>query len=158
MRPSLPEFSTLAFLILKRMLQPVLLMLLFYIWENRLRKLCKLPKWKESKSIKLLSCLHGRLCELKGKGAVRVASQGFSNNVPPLRGLGLPWYIRVKNLPAILETPVRSLGQDDPPIKWNDNPLQHSCLENSMDRGAWRATVRGVAKSQTYLSNQRTEA
>ena len=29
------------------------------------------------------------------------------------------------------------------------NPLQHSCLENPMDRGAWRATVHGVAKSRT---------
>ena len=32
-------------------------------------------------------------------------------------------------------------------------PLQHSCLENSMDRGAWQATVHGVAKSQTQLSS-----
>ena len=32
------------------------------------------------------------------------------------------------------------------------NPLQYSCLENSMDRGAWQATVHGVAKSQTGLS------
>ena len=31
----------------------------------------------------------------------------------------------------------------------NGNPLQYSCLENSMDRGAWQATVRGVPKSQT---------
>ena len=31
------------------------------------------------------------------------------------------------------------------------NPLQCSCLENPMDRGAWRATVQGVAKSQTRL-------
>ena len=34
----------------------------------------------------------------------------------------------------------------------NDNPLQFSCLENSMDRGACQATVHGVAKSQTQLS------
>ena len=33
----------------------------------------------------------------------------------------------------------------------NGNPLQYSCLENPMDRGAWRATVHGVAKSQTRL-------
>ena len=36
----------------------------------------------------------------------------------------------------------------------NDNPLQYSCLENSMDRGAWRATVHGVPKSQTRLSDE----
>ena len=35
----------------------------------------------------------------------------------------------------------------------NGNPLQYSCLKNSMDRGDWRATVHGVAKSQTQLSN-----
>ena len=33
------------------------------------------------------------------------------------------------------------------------NPLQYSCLENSMDRGAWRTTVHGVTKSQTQLSD-----
>ena len=33
------------------------------------------------------------------------------------------------------------------------NPLQCSCLENPMDRGAWRATVHGVGKSQTLLSD-----
>ena len=31
----------------------------------------------------------------------------------------------------------------------HDNPLQHSCLENPVDRGAWWATVHGVAKSPT---------
>ena len=35
----------------------------------------------------------------------------------------------------------------------NSNPLQYSCLENPMDRGAWQATVYGVAKSQTQLSD-----
>ena len=35
----------------------------------------------------------------------------------------------------------------------NGNPLQYSCLENSMSRGAWQATVHGVAKSQTQLSD-----
>ena len=33
----------------------------------------------------------------------------------------------------------------------HDNPLQYPCLENLMDRGAWQATVQGVAKSQTRL-------
>ena len=35
----------------------------------------------------------------------------------------------------------------------NGNPLQQSCLENPMDGGAWLATVCGVAKSRTRLSN-----
>ena len=39
------------------------------------------------------------------------------------------------------------------PGERNGNPLQYSCLENSMDRGAWQTTVHGVANSQTRLSN-----
>ena len=39
------------------------------------------------------------------------------------------------------------------PGEGNGNLLQSSCLENPMDRGAWRATVCGVAKSWTQLSN-----
>ena len=35
----------------------------------------------------------------------------------------------------------------------NGNPLQHSCLENSMDREAWRATVHGVTKRQAQPSD-----
>ena len=38
------------------------------------------------------------------------------------------------------------------PGEGNGNPLQYSCLENPMDRGAWPATVHGVTKSQTRLS------
>ena len=44
-------------------------------------------------------------------------------------------------------------GSGRSPGEGNDNPLQYSCLENPMDRGAWWATVHGVAKSQTQLSN-----
>ena len=41
----------------------------------------------------------------------------------------------------------RSLGEG------NGNPLKHSCLENSMDRGAWQTTVHEVRKSWTRMSN-----
>ena len=41
------------------------------------------------------------------------------------------------------------LGLGRPHGKGNGNPLQYSCLENPMDRGAWRATVHGVAESDT---------
>ena len=39
------------------------------------------------------------------------------------------------------------------PGEGNGSPLQHSCLENPMDGGAWQATVHGVAKSRTRLSD-----
>ena len=43
----------------------------------------------------------------------------------------------VKNLPAMRETWVRSLGWEDPLGGRNGNPLQYSCLENPRDGGAW---------------------
>ena len=43
-------------------------------------------------------------------------------------------------------------GSGRSPGVGNGNPLQYSCLGNPMDREAWRATVHGVAKSQTQLS------
>ena len=58
----------------------------------------------------------------------------------------------VKNLPANAGD-VRDMGlipgSGRFPGEGNGNPLQYSCLENPMDRGAWQATVHGVAKSQT---------
>ena len=51
----------------------------------------------------------------------------------------------VKNLPAMQETWVRSLGQEDTHAgEGNGNLLQYSCLENPVDRGAWQATAYGV--------------
>ena len=44
-------------------------------------------------------------------------------------------------------------GWGSSPGEGNGNPLQYSCLENPMDRGAWQATVHGVAKSWTRLSD-----
>ena len=41
---------------------------------------------------------------------------------------------------------VKSLGQEDSPGEGNGNPLQYSCLDNPMDRGAWWATVHGVTR------------
>ena len=44
-------------------------------------------------------------------------------------------------------------GSERSPGEGNGNPLQYSCLENPMDRGAWQAPIHGVVKSQTRLSN-----
>ena len=43
------------------------------------------------------------------------------------------------------------------PGKGNGNPLRYSCLGNSMDRGVWWATVHGVSKSRTGLSEHRMQ-
>ena len=57
----------------------------------------------------------------------------------------------VKNLPAMQETQVQSMGWGDPPGEGNGNPLQYSCLQNSMDRGVWRAIVHGIAESNGVM-------
>ena len=49
-------------------------------------------------------------------------------------------------------------GQEDPLEEGVANPLQYSCLENPMDRGAWWATVHGVTKSRTRLKRLSTHA
>ena len=58
----------------------------------------------------------------------------------------------VKNLPEMWET------EFDPwvgkiPWRGHSNPLQYSCLENPTERGVWRATAHGIAKSRILLSN-----
>ena len=59
----------------------------------------------------------------------------------------------VKSLPAMWETQVQFLEFGRSPGEGNGNSLQYSCLENSMDREAWWATVYGVTKGQTRLSD-----
>jgi len=59
--------------------------------------------------------------------------------------LGLPRYSVVKNLPANAGDACSILGWGGSPGGGNGNPLQYSCLENLIDRGAWQATVHGVA-------------
>ena len=45
-------------------------------------------------------------------------------------------------------------GVERSPGEGNSNPLQHSCLENSMDRGYWWVTVHGIKKTWTRLSKK----
>ena len=45
-------------------------------------------------------------------------------------------------------------GSGKSPGGGHGNPLQYSCLENPMDRGAWQATVWGITKSQTGLNDE----
>ena len=72
-----------------------------------------------------------------------------------IHSLGFPGDAVVKNLPAnVGDAGDIGLipGSGRSPGGGNGNPLQYSCLENSMDRGAWQATVNGATKNQTQLS------
>ena len=65
---------------------------------------------------------------------------------------GFPGGPVVKNLPAKAGDVDLIPGSGRSPGGGNGTPLQYSCLGNPLDRGAWQATVHGVAKSQTRLS------
>ena len=58
----------------------------------------------------------------------------------------------VQNLPANAGEAGSISGSGRSSGEGHSNPLQYSCLENLMDRGAWWSTVHGVAKSQTRVS------
>ena len=59
----------------------------------------------------------------------------------------------VKNLPANAGDVGLIPGLGRSPGEGNGNPLQYSCWDNLMDRGAWQSTVNGVAKSWIRLSD-----
>ena len=61
--------------------------------------------------------------------------------------------LALKNLPANAGGEGLIPGSGRSPGEGNGNPLQYSCLENPMDRGAWWVTVSGLAKSGTRLNN-----
>ena len=80
----------------------------------------------------------------------------YKNFELPCCILGLPWCSDGKESTCSAEDPGSIIGWGRSPGGGNGNPLQYSCLKNSMDRGAWRATVHGVSKSRTWLSEQHT--
>ena len=66
-------------------------------------------------------------------------------------GMSIPWAMASTPSLKISESP--GWAHIGSPIHLNGNPLQYSCLENSMDRKAWWAIIHGVSKSQTRLSD-----
>ena len=84
---------------------------------------------------------------LKRLGSSSIGSQGNYTGASQV-------VLVVKNLPANAGD-VRDSGlipgSGRYPAEGNGNPLQYSCLENPMDRGAWQATVHGVAQNRTGL-------
>ena len=69
---------------------------------------------------------------------------------------GFPGGLVVKNPPANAGDAGPTPGSGRSPGEGNGNPLQRSCLENSMGREAWWATVRGIAKESDTTWQQRT--
>ena len=73
--------------------------------------------------------------------------------LPESKDWGLPRGLSDKESACNIGDPssIPWLGRS--PEQGNGNPLQYSCLENPVDRGAWRATVHGVTKSRTQVSD-----
>ena len=65
---------------------------------------------------------------------------------------GLPWGSHGNDLPATQETRVQPLGGEDPLEEGMATHIQYPCLENPMDRGAWRLQSVG-SQSRTPLSD-----
>ena len=78
-------------------------------------------------AVRPLYCLSGLVCSFRGSEVKASACNGEDMGLIP--------------------------GSGRCPGEGNGNPLQYSCLENPMDGGAWWATVHGVAKSRTRLSD-----
>ena len=66
---------------------------------------------------------------------------------------GFPGGSGIKGPPANTWDAASVPGMGRPPGEGTGSPLQYSCLENPMDRRAWRATVHGSQKSRTWLSD-----
>ena len=66
---------------------------------------------------------------------------------------GLPWWLDGKESACNAGDPGSIPESERSPGEGNGYLLQYSCLENAMNRGAWGATVLGVTKSRTQLSN-----
>ena len=67
--------------------------------------------------------------------------------------MGFPGDAMVKNPPANAEDAGSIPASRKSPGVGNGNPLNYSCLKNSLDRGVWQATVHRVTKRRTHLRN-----
>ena len=105
-----------------------------------------------------VSTMTGRPSGGARKGNVEASSLGEKLAIRSSTDLdwGFPSGSVVKNPPVKAGDASLMPGSGRCPGEGNGNPLQYSCLENPMGRGAWRATVHGAAKSRTQPSTHGT--
>ena len=123
----------------------------------------------EGQQVLLSSCLEGKEVERshnQEEEPPRRLAEEWEGEVQAPGEAGRAWQIlttpKKRDFPGGSDGKESAYNAGDPglipgsgrsPGEGNDNPLQYSCLENSMDRGAWWATVHGVTKRWTRLSN-----
>ena len=121
------------------------------------------PEWSSFSRLRAEVCV-GECCEVREpqlgtflvlrllRSLQRQWEEGTSHHCV----LGLPWWLSGKESTCNARATggMSSIpGSGRSPGGGHGNPLQYSCLKNPMDRGAWQATVHGVPKSQTRLSD-----
>ena len=122
----------------------------FFSWLPEAWRGCKLPKVSEPVSGGV-----GWICSVfltaelisEGRGTKKFHILRLAEHEP-----GLPWLFSGKESAFNTQDQGPIPGSGRPPGEGNGNPLQYSFLGNPMDRGAWRVTVQGVARSRTRLS------
>ena len=90
--------------------------------------------------------VHGPVAKVKGCTEKHVVTSVYSFSLYLMQHLNFPSGSAVKNLPAMHEPQemwVQSLGWEDPLKEEKSNPLPYACLENPMDRGAWKLQFTG---------------
>ena len=108
--------------------------------------------------------IESEVTQCVGKGNSQPLNHPVATSLPPLlRLLLFPFFKVMPNMYSMVKNPaadatanpkaglISGLGRS--PGEGNGDSLKYSCLENSMDRGAWRAPVHGVTKSQTHVNN-----
>ena len=88
-------------------------------------------------------------------GVILGTSRCCLHYLSPVGSAGLPRWLSGKKSAFHAGDSSSLPGSGRSPGVGNGNALQYSCLENSMERGAWRATIRRVTESHTWLSTQR---
>ena len=99
-----------------------------------------------SGSASYLELCHGLVI---GYRDLRSISHKVRKIAPSMCLEGLPWWLSDKESACNAGNPGSIPGLGRSPGAGHGNPLQYSCLENPMDRGAWHAVVRRVAQSDT---------
>ena len=105
------------------------------------------------KYLKLKTCMDMAVLELIWNSEAEKEEVRVSRKKAFTRERGFPGGSDGKESACNAENPGLIPWSGRSPGEENGNLLQYSCLENSMDRGAWWATVHGIAKSQARLSN-----
>ena len=147
-----PTFSLSSLIFIKRLFSSSSLSTIRVVSSENLRVLIFLPE------ILIPACASSGLAFRMMHSAYKLNKQGdniqpFANFKPVYCSMGFPGGSDGKASACIVGDPSSIPGLGRSPGEGNGNPLQYTCLENPMDRGALWILIHGITKSQTWLSD-----